>query len=79
MFAFKKESGELLRQLIFRTGNDEFKKVVLKVVVEMKCVLVEEKGEWQMWDDPTSSLSRKLFDKKIKASLWWNMKITNQS
>ena len=77
MFAYKKKNGELERKLIFRTGNEDFKKVVEEVSSEMKCVKVEDLGEWQKWDDPTSSLSRKLFDKKIKASLWWGTKCEN--
>ena len=37
MFAYKKEGGELARQMIYRTGSEEFKKIITKVLKDMKC------------------------------------------
>lgn len=66
MFAYSDKEGALKRQIIFYSANVDLMKIIENLLSMLKMKRLDDVDRWQRWEDPTSKISRKLFDKELR-------------
>ncbi len=74
MFSFPQNKddiaeGNFKKYILFNGKSHEIIQKLQKFMHEMKFTKLDDEFGWKKWVDPSGKISRKIFDKELKASL----------
>lgn len=69
IMSLSKQNGAVRRSLLFRTNEKEEKslKMLCSFLESLKMKNLGMLEGWHWWEDPSNNISRKLFDKELRA------------